>query len=327
MSEGIESFEKQTGKVVYFEKKKIASGHSKPLFWAVASGKGGVGRSFFTSSLGITLSRMGYKVLMVDCDSNGGALHSWLGGHQKSKSLLDYFSGIDHLNSYYTSVGFEKLCLLSGETCSWGCDSRGVRTFSDLLDDLKKEPFDIVLFDLSAGHNDSNTEILKSSDIDDVFLITTPEPSSIEKNYRWIENYILKILLKEEDQRALCSFYQKRKEAVIEDRSLFEVRNFLEDLQNKNGYQGKTMGPLKLIVNQARNFEDERLGDSIKSICNKYYYTELQPIGVLQYDNAVWQSGRQRAPVITQQPFNPLVGQIQGLVKHLVDLTAQRAVI
>lgn len=324
-SEGFDSLDKQNNKVVFFERKKISLDHSKPLYWAIASGKGGVGRSFFTSSLGITLSRMGYRVLMVDCDSNGGALHSWLNAYQKHKSLSDYFNGLDDLNHYYTSVGFEKLCLLSGDTCAWNKEADGVRSISDLLTDLNSQPFDIVLFDLSSGHNENNTKILKA--VDDIFLVTTPEPSSIEKNYRWIENYILKIALLEENRKNLIDFYQKRKEQAADNRSLFDVRNFLEELHTLNGHAGKLIGPLKLIINQTRNFEDERLGDSIKSICNKFYFTELQPLGALQYDNAVWQSGRQRAPVLIHQPFNPLVGQIQSLVKQLVDQTSQRAVV
>lgn len=324
-SEGFDSLDKQTGKVVFFEKRKISLGQSKPLYWSIASGKGGVGRSFFTSSLGITLSRMGYRVLMVDCDSNGGALHSWLGSYQKSKSISDYFNGIEELDNYYTNVGFEKLCLLSGDTCSWNSEINGVRNYSDLLVDLKSQPFDIVLFDLSSGHNVHNYEILKS--VDDIFLVTTPEPSSIEKNYRWIESYIINIGLQEEDRKSLGEFHKNRKDKTFEKSRLFEVRNFLENMQTKNGNEGKAFGPLKLVVNQTRNFEDERLGDSIKSICNKNYFTEVQPLGSLQYDNAVWQSGRQRTPVLTHQPFNPLVGQIQGLVKQLVDHNSERAVV
>lgn len=327
-TDGLEIIDKQDSKVVYFEKRRIPLHQSKPLFWAVASGKGGVGRSFFTSSLGITLSRMGYRTLMVDCDTNGGALHSWLGTYQKDKCLSDYFSGIDVIENYYTSLGFEKLCLLAGDTCLWNCEESGVRNHTDLLTDLKVQPFDIVLFDLSSGHTETNTEILKSCD--DIFLVTTPEPSSIEKNYRWIENYLLKIGLQEGDRKLLCDFHKMRKQKEASAHTLFEVRNFLEGLQKKKKQEGESsplFGPIKLVINQTRNFEDERLGESIKSICNKFYFTEIQSLGSLQYDNAVWQSGRQRAPVITHQPFNPLVGQIQSLVKHLVDRTTQRAVV
>lgn len=315
----------QVGKVVYLEKKKSFGANSQPVYWAIASGKGGVGRSFFTSSLGIALSRFGYRVLMVDCDHNGGTLHSWMGVYEKHKNLSDYYRNIDEVENYTVRMGYEKLALLPGDTCLWNAQDSYVRTISDLLLDLKTQPFDIVLFDLAAGCDAQNIEILKQ--MDEIFLLATPEAASIEKTYRWIENYILRVALNMDAQNALCNFNTARRVADQQNESIFQVRDFLENLQAKELEETKMFGPIKLIINQSRNFEDERLGDSIRSICNKFYFTDLQATGCLEYDNAVWQCARQRAPVLIHQPFNPLVGQIQGLVKQLVDQPSQRAVV
>ncbi len=319
-----EDFE-QVGKVVYLEKKRAFGTKSQPLFWAIASGKGGVGRSFFTSSLGITLSRSGYRVLMVDCDYLGGTLHSWMGTYQKNQNLSDYFRNIDEIENYYVTLSHEKLCLMTGDTCLWNCEGGTVRNMSDLLADLRTQPFDIVLFDLAAGCEDQNIEILKK--MDETFLMATPEGASIERTYRWIENYILKLGLTAEDRHSLCEFNQKIRAKAADRQPLFRVRDFLENIKAKEGSEATMFGPLKLIINQTRNFEDERLGESIKSVCNKFYFTDVQYAGSLQYDNAVWQCARQRAPVLIHQPFNPLVGQIQGLVKQLVDQPLERAVV
>lgn len=315
----------QIGKVVYLEKKRAFSSNTQPVFWAIASGKGGVGRSFFTSSLGITLSRSGYRVLMVDCDYNGGTLHSWMGTYQKNKNLSDYFRNIDEIENYYVTLGHEKLCLMSGDTCLWNYGGGAVRNISDLLVELRSQPFDIVIFDLAAGCEDQNIELLKK--MDETFLLATPEAASIERTYRWVENYILKIGLPEENRQALCEFNQKRRATVGNKEALFRVRDFLENIKAKEGEDSRMFGPLKLVINQARNFEDEKLGESIKSVCNKFYFTDVQSVGSLQYDNAVWQCARQRVPVLIHQPFNPLVGQIQGLVKQLVDPPSERAVV
>jgi MinD-like ATPase involved in chromosome partitioning or flagellar assembly len=197
---------------------------------------------------------------------------------------------------------------------------------SDLLTDIKKQSFDIVLFDLVPGVNEETQEILDQSD--EIFLLTTPEACSIEKTYRWIESYIMKMGLAPAESQALGEFNQNRKKerhAPLE--SLFMVREFLASLQLKKTSNRKPFGPIKLIVNQTRSFEDERLGDLIKSVCNKFYFTEVTMAGWLQFDNAVWQCSRQRVPLLVNQPFNPLAGQIQGLVKHLVDHTSERTVV
>lgn len=314
----------QIGKVVYLEKKRAFSSNSAPVFWALASGKGGVGKSFLTSSLGITLSRSGYRVLMVDCDYNGGTLHSWMGAYQKGKNISDYYRNIDGIENYIVPLGHEKLCILPGDTCLWNNESENVRNISDLLIDLKTQPFDVVIFDLASGLNKQNAEIIQK--VDETFLVSTPEAISIEKTYRWLENYLMMISLSDKDRRSLCEFNQKRRDTGLLRDILFSVRDFLEGLKLQDSTEVKLFGPLKLIINQTRNFEDDKLGDSIKSICNKFYFTDMQLVGSLQYDNAVWQCARQRVPVLIHQPFNPLVGQIQGLVKQLVDQPSQRAV-
>lgn len=316
----------QVGPIVYLEKKRVSGNGSKPLFWAIASGKGGVGRSFFTSSMAITLSRQGYRVLIVDLDQNGGNLHSWMGTLVKNKNLSDYYRGTDSVKNYITTLDHEKLCLIAGDTCQWNDPENYKRDVSDLIADLKSQPFDIVLFDLSAGCDETHKDVLLK--VDETFLMTTPEATSIEKTYRWIENYIMKVVLNAEDARQLSEFNRRRRLAEPEGKaSLYVVRNFLEELRKKNEDESIPFGPIKLIINQARNYEDDRLGEPIRSICNKYYFLDIQAIGAIQYDNAVWQCSRQRVPVLIHQPFNPLVGQIQAVVKQLVDQTSQRAVV
>lgn len=315
----------QIGNIVYLEKKRAFTGNTAPVFWAVASGKGGVGRSFFTSSAAITLSRWGYRVLVVDCDDKGGTLHSWMGTLEKTKNISDFYQNSDGIENYIVPVGQEKLCMLAGDTCMWNNKEFQVRRASDLLAQLKKQPFDVVIFDLAAGCDSQTMEILRQAD--ETFVLTTPEAASIERTYRWIETYIANVCLTESTRRELFDFNKDRRKNKQNLESLFATRDFFEGVQTRTHGESKMFGPLKLVVNQARNFEDERLGESIKSICNKYYYLDMMPLGALNYDNAVWQSARQRVPVLIHQPFNQLVGQIQGLMKHLVDQSSQRAVV
>lgn len=314
----------QLGTVVYLEKKRAFSSNTAPEFWAITSGKGGVGRSFFTSSLAITLGRQGYRVLMVDCDGNGGNLHSWMGQAPYQKTIRDFFQNTDSIENYIMPTGQEKISLVAGDNNMWHPKTGTFRRTVEMLEQLKKLPFDVVIFDLAAGCDQQSIEILKKAD--ETFLLTTPEAASIERTYRWIESYMSYVLLDDKQRRELFDFNKKRlgKEAKT---SLFETRDYLEKIKMDQAQPPLLFGSLKLIVNQARNFEDDRLGESIKSVCNKYFYLDVQNVGALQYDNAVWQCARQRVPVLIHQPFNPLVGQIQGLVKQIVDQPSQRAVV
>ena len=47
-----------------------------PAIWAVAGGKGGVGRSLLVANMGIQMARLGKKVAVADLDFEGANLHT-----------------------------------------------------------------------------------------------------------------------------------------------------------------------------------------------------------------------------------------------------------
>lgn len=47
----------------------------KANIWAIAGGKGGTGKSVITANLGIVLSSLGKKVILIDGDLGGANLH------------------------------------------------------------------------------------------------------------------------------------------------------------------------------------------------------------------------------------------------------------
>ena len=60
--------------------------------FAVLSGKGGVGKSLVTSSLGISLAQHGKRVVVVDADLGGANLHTCLGLSMPARTLSDFIA-------------------------------------------------------------------------------------------------------------------------------------------------------------------------------------------------------------------------------------------
>ena len=58
-------------------------------FWTIGGGKGGVGKSFLTASMGVVLAEMGNSVIVVDADLGSANLHIFLGIKSPSHTLLD----------------------------------------------------------------------------------------------------------------------------------------------------------------------------------------------------------------------------------------------
>ena len=79
---------------------------------------------------------------------------------------------------------------------------------------------------------------------------------------------------------------------------------------------------MRIIVNSARSRLDLDLGHSIKSVCMKYFDLNVDYLGALDYDNAVWQSYRKMEPTLIEKPFTPLAGQFLGIAKHLLNTSS-----
>jgi flagellar biosynthesis protein FlhG len=91
-------------------------------------------------------------------------------------------------------------------------------------------------------------------------------------------------------------------------------------------FEKLSTSPVRLLINTSRSQSNADLGYSMKSVCSKYYDLGLDYLGAIDFDNAVWQSIRNREPVLVSQPFTPLAGQFLSMCKHLIAPDELRAV-
>ena len=84
--DGVKSVEVEFGEMTQEEKEKIfgrqgekVNSFENTTVLAIGSGKGGVGKSTVTANLGVTLSKMGYKVGIIDADILGYSIPQIMG--------------------------------------------------------------------------------------------------------------------------------------------------------------------------------------------------------------------------------------------------------
>src|SRR5258706_11550736 len=75
------------------EREPIPSREARQSIWALAGGKGGVGRSLLAANLGVQLARAGRRVVLIDLDLQGSNLHVFLGYQRLPRTLADFISG------------------------------------------------------------------------------------------------------------------------------------------------------------------------------------------------------------------------------------------
>ncbi|WP_182199174.1 MinD/ParA family protein [Paraliobacillus salinarum] len=153
---------------------------------SVVSGKGGVGKSNFSLNFAITLAKRDNKVLLFDLDIGMGNVDILMGLqakqtivdlYEKELSVYDIIESGPYSLSYIAGgSGLKELFQMSEEK---------QRFFLNQLDELILE-YDYIIFDMGAGASLDTIHYILASD--EIFVISTPEPTSIMDAYAMMKH-------------------------------------------------------------------------------------------------------------------------------------------
>ncbi|MBX2988208.1 MAG: P-loop NTPase [Bdellovibrionaceae bacterium] len=312
-------------KLVHSAKKHNKGGG--PSLWVTASGKGGAGKTFVTSSLAITLTKLGYSVIIVDLDAAGANVHTALGQNPAPVSLRNWLEGQKDLAGIVTPTNLPRLSFVQGLWDSWCPIELSVENMRKLAAELRTLRCDFVLVDLGPGATEAHLELFRGAD--EKILVSTPEPTSIEKTYRFLEAYICSTLRDSARPEAFEDLLKTlREHRHRRHKKPFSFRGHLREHEGFqiDHFEALSRSPVRLVINACRSQVNAELGYSMKSVCSKYYDLGLDFLGALDFDNAVWQSVKNKEQVLIAQPFTPLAGQFLAVCKHLIAPEELRAV-
>ncbi len=296
--------------------------------WAVGGGKGGVGKTLVTANFAITLAKAGARVVLVDLDLGGANLHTCLGVEASDKTLTDVFSpNIKSLQELALPTIVPNLSLISGAQDAMNVANLPHAQKQKLLNKLRQLPADYILLDLGAGTSFNTLDFFLAADVG--ILTVLPEPTSIENAYRFIKSAFYRKLKNIEylyDARSLIDSTMNRKNELKIKSPADLIRN-LETLYPEVGMKIRNSlndFEMKLVVNQTRTEIDSEVGFGVRNVCKKYFGFNIDYLGCLEYDSAVWQSVRRKRPLILEFPASPLVPTIQKMVGHIVSEQAEK---
>ena len=274
--------------------------------WAIGGGKGGSGKSFITANMGICLSKLGVRVLLIDADLGGANLHTFLGISPPALSLADFIKKrVSDLNEVLLPTVIPNLRLLAGAQGLLNATETKASLRKKILRSMKSLDADYLLVDLGAGNASNVLDFFLMSD--GGILVVTPEPTAIENTYRFLKSAFYRRLrqsTKSPEVRALidAASDQRNNMGIQNPHELFEaVRQISEEDAGKIAEEIRFFRP-NLILNQVRTKEDIEIGFSIRSACRKYFDIELHYLGYVVYDQDVSFSIRKRRPLVLENP-------------------------
>src|SRR5574344_1553448 len=171
-------------------------GEHKTRIIAVTSGKGGVGKTNLAVNMAIAYAQTGKKVILIDGDlgmANVNVLlnvvpqYNLMQVINKQKSMQDIILDTEFGIKFIAGAnGFSKIANLTVDELEY---------FADQFSQLGNA--DIIIIDTGAGISNNVLQFLAASD--EVYVVTTPEPTAITDAYG-----IIKIITTEfSDQRPI----------------------------------------------------------------------------------------------------------------------------
>ncbi len=143
---------------------------------AVASNKGGVGKSTVATNLAVALASLGARVGLLDADITGPNVPTMMGLGQGSQAEGGGLRVVEQYGVKVCSIGF---VLPRGTPVVWRGPMIGTAV-RQLLHDIDWGELDYLLIDLPPGTSDASMSMAQEAPISGVVIVSTPQDVALE---------------------------------------------------------------------------------------------------------------------------------------------------
>lgn len=218
-----------------------------PAIIPIASGKGGVGKTFITANLAIALAEMGHPTVAVDMDLGGSNLYSFLGLSNRFPGIGDFLKArSNELENMLIPTEITNLKFIAGEGRTPFLANIPYAQKMRLISRIKNLPARYVLLDLGAGTSFNTLDFFRLSSHG--IVITTPEYPAIISILAFLKQFLFRAI----------------------------ERTFVKDLQIRNYMHSLYKRPItdeQVTINTLHSdiaAIDHKAGEKLIELCRKY---------------------------------------------------------
>jgi len=298
----------------------LAVPNGKKTIWAVGGGKGGTGKSFISSSLGILLASEQGDVTIIDADLGGPNLHTLLGVRESDRDIGDFVTNrFSALRETIIATPIPGLKLIKGgENFLFMANLNHLKKLK-LIRQIKSLETRTIIIDVGTGSSFNTLDFFLLADPG--ILVVTPEPTSIENAYHFLKSCIVRVL------KLYMEFYRMQdlvqQIATPMDNNSNSIRSFINAIISHDPGSAhllykvlKAFRP-SLVMNKARDERDVLLGRSIADVVRKHLIVELDYAGAVPQDERVHACVKNFKPFIREFPDAPASRSIREIAARL----------
>jgi flagellar biosynthesis protein FlhG len=297
------------GATRYAPSRRAAAGRAgAPRIWAIAGGKGGVGKSLVASNLAVSFAGHGMSCVLVDADLGGANLHTIFGVPTPRSTLSHFLNGeAENLTDVLCETSVPNLRLASGSHALLGMANLKYTQKEKFLRHISRLSVDHVLLDLGAGSAYNVLDFFLAAR--QGILVVVPEPTSIENAYYFLKAAFYRSLRLAARQPNVRAALQQ----VLGERLERRVRSPLALIAGVMRVDRQAGGLLwanarlftpGLIVNQVTAESQLGLGEEMAEVCAKQLGIQLRYLGALERDESVLAAVQRKRPVLQLFPHS-----------------------
>lgn len=164
-----------------------------PRILAFAGGKGGVGKTIVASMLGICLSCLERRTILIDLDFNGSNLLGYLNMCENQKSLKKYFEGrSNNLTDFLQPTQFDNLDAIVFHSNLFEPNNVKFWQRQRLFYEIRRLKADYVILDLGTATSNFALDTILFAD--DSLFVTTNDVFSIQNTYSLLRSTLMRKL-------------------------------------------------------------------------------------------------------------------------------------
>ena len=292
----------------------------QPRVVAVASGKGGVGKSLLAANVGVFLATLGKRVVIVDAALGTPNLHVFAGVPRPARTLSEALvEGGPALVDVTLPTPVPGMRIVAGAGDPAWVAAATPDMIARLSGELRRLPADWVVVDLGAGTASWILDLFLDADLG--VLVAVPDPTSIELMHRFVRAAFVHELVRRglDELVEISPAEAARYEGGIPGPLDLYLRAVADDAAEVEELRRAILGfSPQIVISAARSKSDMEIGRAVATAARRRLGVPIQYLGHLEYDEAVWASVRRRRPLLVEHPEARITRNIEKVTRGLL---------
>jgi flagellar biosynthesis protein FlhG len=258
-------------------------------FFAIASGKGGTGKSTFAINFSIALAALGYDVILVDADLGGADVSNLLGIRQPNYTLRDFIEGdVNNLQDVLEPTPSPRLHLIAGGSDIISIANPRYQQKMKLIRSISALQADFIVADLGPDIHYNNLDFFNSAPVG--FLVTQNVDPILLGFYRFLKAAFVRRLKQEfREEPEIVNIINKfqNQDWSSNRNNLYEaIRAANEDIESRLDNLLESFQP-KLVFNMVESDAVRKTANHMFSFVLASFGFRLQTVGLIPRDRDV----------------------------------------